>query len=153
MILSMAEVRDYIRLFDANTILKWFFLIMLAGLVIIGESAVLVFAAGRFGAYPVLAALTGTALLGLMLAAPCVFRLLGRIRREITWGNYPEHDIQRLLGVITAGVLMLIPGFVTDLLGLIIYLGGLRRPVGRLVAMRSRNRLLEAYEYLKLYDL
>ncbi len=149
----MADVRDYIRLFDANTILKWFFLIMLFGLVFIGESVVLVFAAGRFGNYPVLAALTCTALAGLLLAAPCVFRLLKRIRTDITWGNYPERDIERLLGVVTAGVLMLIPGFVTDFIGLLIYLGGLRRGVGKLVALKSRNRLMEAYEYLKLYDL
>jgi UPF0716 protein FxsA len=149
----MADVRDYIRLFDANTIIKWFFLIMLIGLVFIGESVVLVFAAGRFGNYPVLAALTGTALAGLLLAAPCVFRLLKRIRNDITWGNYPERDIERLLGVVTAGILMLIPGFVTDALGLVIYLSGLRRSVGKLVALRNRSHLLEAYEYLKLYDL
>lgn len=149
----MADVRGYIRLFDLNTILKWFFLIMFGGLFFIGEAFLLVEASGHFGTYPVFIILTGTALLGLLLVWPAALFSLKRIRQEIAWGNFPEKAIYSFLGLLVSGVCMLLPGFVSDLLGLFIYIAGLRRPVGKLVALGSKAKLLEAYEYLKLYDL
>lgn len=149
----MADVRDYIRLFDLNTILKWSFTIMFVGLVFIGEAFFLLFAAERFGRYPVFAALTLSTLVALLLVWPLLHRLLRKIRSDIAWGSYPEREVQLFLGLLASGLLMLVPGFITDLLGLLIYVAGLRRPVGRLLASRMKDRLLEAYEYLKLYDL
>jgi|BenlonsequeITSRD_1030534.scaffolds.fasta_scaffold00085_25 UPF0716 protein FxsA len=152
MIHFMADVRDYIRLFDTNNVLKWFFLIMLCGLVLVGEAVVLLFAVDRFSRYYVLACLTGSAVIGLLLTWPAVHRIVKHIRKDIAEGEFPEHDMERLLGTIASGIFMLIPGFVTDCLGLIIFFFGLRRPVGKLIMMKNRDRLFQAYEYLKLYD-
>ncbi len=149
----MADVRDYIRLFDRNTILKWCFLVMLGGLFFIAESFLLVEVSSRYGTYPVFSILSGTALLGLLLVWPVAELKLKRIRGEISLGNFPEKEIHSFLGLLLSALFMLLPGFITDLLGIIIYFLGLRCLVGKIAALGSKQKLMEAYEYLKLYDL
>jgi UPF0716 protein FxsA len=149
----MADVRDYIRFFDANNILKWFFLVMLAGLLFIGEAALLLAVAGRYGNWLSLAVFTIFPLFGLILVWPLVFHRLKTIRNSITWGNYPEKEIEQLLGLVASGFLMVLPGFFTGILGFVLYFFAFRRLVGKLLARLNHKRLMEAYEYLKLYDL
>ena len=76
-----------------------------------------------------------------------------RLREKIQKGEYPGAEFVELAGVLVSGVLLLTPGFVTDVLGLMLFLSPIRGLVGRAITRRASHYLKEAYEYLRLYEL
>ena len=98
----------------------------------------------------VLAVTAGTGFLAFFWLVLMVRRLLNRILKEIRTGVFPEQLVVRLLGVISGGLLLLLPGFITDFLGLVILLSFLKRLAGRILLAVYGERIKGAYEYLKL---
>lgn len=86
--------------------------------------------------------------LGLLLASGiagvCLLRSAGRdglavLTRRGPAGLKPEDFHDRLLGQVTSGVLFLVPGFFSDLLGLLVLLPMVRRWVFSTLAIRSQS--------------
>ncbi len=55
--------------------------------------------------------------------------------------------------MLVSSVLLLTPGFITDLVGFLLLVPVFRQAVGRAIAKRLDRNFKEVYEYLKLYDL
>ena len=149
----MLETRSLIRFLDPGYLLKWFLLIMLFSLLPLGDMYLLTLISGRIPRFLLFAGVTGTALLGLGLGFFFATRLLRTMKQRIRDGYYHPADYFQLIGILLAALLLLTPGLIGDVLGLVFLLPAFRNLIGRLVAGNMHERFKELYEYLKLYEL
>ncbi len=146
----MINMRFLLKFFDFTFLVKFFFLALLFSLIPLCEIYLLLYVGRMWGGYFTIAVSASSGLIGVFLALKEVHILLGRIKTKIQAGNFPAEDFSSLAGVLVGSVLLIIPGFITDALGLLFLLPGFRKLVGRVVVAHLGNRLQEAYEYLKL---
>ncbi|MFP4637051.1 MAG: FxsA family protein [Spirochaetaceae bacterium] len=147
------RTKGLLRLFDSGFVRR--LLLVLLGLSALGvaDGYVLLTLGEHFGKYIILAAAAATGFLALFFIMNSVRTVLARIRWNIACDVFPRADYARLAGVLIAAVLLLIPGFFTDALGLFIYLPPVARLIGHGVTARHDAFLREVYEYLKIGDM
>ena len=150
---SMFEIRALIRFFDTGFILKFLILVMFISLLPIAEVYIYIFLADRISTYLMIAALTSSSLIGLILSYLFIKSRLKIIKRDINEGYYPEKDFYRLAGIFLASILIITPGFIGDLAGLFIFLPGISRKIGFILTRPIEDKMKELYEYMKLYEL
>ncbi|MBU2194193.1 MAG: membrane protein FxsA [Alphaproteobacteria bacterium] len=99
----------------------------IAGFVVVGE---------RIGVLPTLGLVIATGVLGAFLMRLQGFGVMNRIRAELEDGRDPGRELAHGVMILLAGVLLLIPGFVTDIVGVLLFLPPLRDLAWRF--LRSR---------------
>jgi UPF0716 protein FxsA len=99
----------------------------IAGFVIVGQ---------QIGLLSTLALVVASGVLGVLLLRMQGFGLLSRVRAEVDAGRDPGRQLVNGVMMLAAGVLLLIPGFVTDLIGLLLLLPPVRGLVWRLLKDR-----------------
>ncbi len=149
----MGDVRFFIRLFDRDFMVRALFLLLLYSLLPLAEIVLILFVGDALGRYLTLALTASTALLGALVAARQLRGLLAAARARIRSGEYPGAEFVEIAGILVGSILLMTPGFITDVLGLVMFVPAVRRRVGRMVTSRLQRRLTEVYEYLRLYDL
>lgn len=102
-------------------------LLEIAGFVVVGS---------EIGVLPTIALVLLSGVAGSLLLRWQGFGALGRIRREIEAGNPPGREVAHGLMIMLAGILLLIPGFVTDIFGLLLFIPAVRELAWRY--LRSR---------------
>lgn len=95
-------------------------LLLLFTIVPLIELYVILEVGNRIGALPTIALIFLTGIAGAWLARSQGFDLLRRIRAEMTEGRLPTSHLLDGAMVLAGGILLLTPGFCTDLLGLIL---------------------------------
>jgi len=141
------------RFLDSGFILRILYLILLFSLVPIADMYVLLQLVELVPKHILMAVVTATGVLGLFLVFLVIRSVLETMHGRIKDGYYPGVEFFELAGLLIAGVLLITPGFVGDVVGLLLLLPGLRRAIGRAVAGSMEERFKELYEYLKLYEL
>ena len=71
-----------------------------------------------------------TAVVGLWLLRSQAANVMANLRQQVTRGEAPLAAVAESLSLLIGGILMLIPGYVTDGLGLLLFVPGLRTVVG-----------------------
>ncbi|NRG16774.1 FxsA family protein [Rhizobiales bacterium] len=106
-------------------------------LVLIGvpllEIFVLIEVGSEIGAIPTIGLTVLTALAGTLMLRVQGLSLLTRMRSEIDAGRVPGDDIIHGAFIVIAAILLLIPGFVTDTLGLLLFIPPVRTAIGRYI--------------------
>lgn len=120
------------------------------GLLILIDSYLLLLAARRSGTYLLLAASASMSLAGALLAYRSYRLQLEKVWDRIRSGAYPRLEYARLLALLVGGGFLILPGFGSDMVGLVIMLTPLRRLVGTLLEKILRSRLKTLYEFLRL---
>lgn len=88
--------------------------------------------AGRvIGIIPTILLTIGTAVAGTALMQAQGLATLNRIRQSLEKGEMPIAPVIDGMGIFVAGILLLTPGFLTDVLGLLMFVPPIRRGVGR----------------------
>ena len=141
------------RFLDSGFILRILYLILLFSLVPIADMYVLLQLVELVPKHILMAVVTATGVCGLFLVFLVIRSVLETMHGRIKDGYYPGVEFFELAGLLIAGVLLITPGFVGDVVGLLLLLPALRRAIGRLVAGSMEERFKELYEYLKLYEL
>ena len=100
--------------------MKIFILIFI--LVPVAELGVLLFSGQTIGVWPTLILLIVTGLLGSYLAKKQGINTIRKVQEQIQFGKVPGNEILDGLCVLFGGILLLLPGFLTDILGLILLL-------------------------------
>lgn len=149
----MFEIRALIRFFDTGFILKFLILVMFISLLPIAEIYIYILLSGIISTYLMIAATTGSSLLGLILSYGFISSRLRVIKKNINEGNYPERDFFQLAGIFLASILIITPGFIGDLTGIFILLPGISRKTGYIIIRPIEDKMKELYEYMKLYEL
>jgi len=141
------------RFLDSGFILKLLYLILLLSLIPIADMYMLLQLSEMVPKNALMAVVTATGMLGFLLTFLVIRGVLDTMHNRIKHGYYPGVEFFELAGLLVAGVLLITPGFVGDVLGLFLLMPGLRRAIGRWVAGSMEDRFKELYEYLKLYEL
>jgi UPF0716 protein FxsA len=93
------------------------------------EVAVLIKMATVIGFWPTLIIQVGTAIAGAALARLQGWLLWARIAKELATGHLPAEELVDAFLIFTAGMILLTPGLVTDLLGLLILFPSVRAAI------------------------
>lgn len=107
-------------------------LLLLIGLPLL-EIAVFVEVGARIGAPATVALVISMALIGIMAMRRQGLATLQRARASLEKGISAVADVFDGLCVMLAGGLLLFPGFVTDAIGLLLFIPGIRRALGQAI--------------------
>jgi UPF0716 protein FxsA len=150
---AMNEARLLLRFFDRTFITKVMILALLYSLLPLAEIFLLIYVGARIGNYFTLALSALTGLVGMLVALRGFHKNLTTLKQKIREGIYPEQEFITLVGIFLAAVLLLTPGFITDVLGcFLFFIPAMRNGFGRVFVRLTGTDLKELYEYLKLYD-
>ena len=104
------------------------------------EIYVLIKVGTAIGAIPTIALIVFGAVLGALLVRWQGFELLRRARAGLARGEAPAVELLEGVIVLASGVLLLVPGFVTDVIGLLLLIPAVRRRlVARLLARSAKT--------------
>jgi len=115
------------------------FLIFVA--VPIAEIYALIKVGGWLGVFPTLALLLLVSALGAFLVKREGLRVFRRLQEQVAAGNMPSNEILDGVCLLLAGALLMVPGFVTDALGLILLLPPSRSLLRRIIKRRSGKKI------------
>ena len=114
----------------------FFFLFLLFPFI---ELAVLIKVGGAIGVLPTLLLLVAAAVLGSLLMRVAGLATALRAREELARGEVPEGEMLEGMMIALGGGLLLLPGFISDVFGLVLLLPFTRR----LLANKLRQRMAE----------
>ena len=146
------NTRFLLKLLDPGFILKTALVLLGISLVVLCEFFLIEFISELWGVYFTLAIAAATGLAGLFFGYREIFARINIIKGGISEGVYPEKEFIQLAGAIVAGLLLLMPGFITDVLGAVGFFPVIRMLYGKIVLIKMNGRLSELYEYMRLYD-
>ena len=114
------------------------------------DSYVLILLSRLVGIYLLLAITASTGLIGVIVVLSSHRARARELKRRVAEGVYPTAEIRRLLALFAAGACLIVPGFVTDALGILLLLPPVRSLVGWALESFFRPSLRELYEYLRM---
>jgi len=138
--------------FDEARILRLYFLELLIALLIIADAFVFIVLSEYMGVFLLLAAAGVTALPGIYIVYNSIRNTLGAVRARVRVGRYPHLEYAGLAGLLLSGTLLVLPGFASDAIGILLYILPIRLAVGLLICSRLETPLNETYEHLKLEE-
>lgn len=150
--LSMFSNKILVQIFDKDFILKILLWALLLSLIPLGEVVLLIYLTRHLGSFLVPALAGSISFLGFFICYQELKSAGMLVMAKVTEGRYPEKEFAMFAGSFVCAMLFISIGFITDLLAIFLLFPSLRAAVGRLFTERSRNRLKELYEYLKLYQ-
>lgn len=101
------------------------------------EIAVFILVGDAIGVLPTLGLILLSGVVGVALMRVQGFGVIARIRAEQAAGRVPGREVLHGFMILAAGILLLLPGFVTDILGLLLFIPAVRDGAWNLV----KNRL------------
>lgn len=109
------------------------------------EIAVLVLVGSHIGILATIGLIIFSGLLGSYLLRSQGLSALARMREEIEKGRVPDKHLADAAMIILAGLMLIIPGFVSDGIGILLFIPFVRQwfqklLTGRVTAARTRNR-------------
>lgn len=104
------------------------------------EIAVLIEVGAVIGTMPTILLIVGTAVLGTVLLRQQGMGVLRRTQESLNKGEMPVAEVFEGVCLLTAGALLLTPGFVTDAVGFVLLVPPARRWLGRLLLQRLLSR-------------
>jgi UPF0716 protein FxsA len=96
----------------------------------IAEIAVFIEAGNRFGLWPTILAIIGTAILGAALLRWQGLSTWARASQSLQRNELPVEELFTGLCLVAAGALLLTPGFITDAIGFALFIPPVRRLLG-----------------------
>jgi UPF0716 protein FxsA len=137
-------------LVSTENLARLLFLGLLLSLLLLLDGYVLILLSRRVGVYLLLAIEASTGLVGVVAVLSSHRNRVRELQMRVREGSYPTAELRRLLTLITAGACLLIPGFATDILGILCLVPPVRSLLGWALEMLFRRSLLELYEYLRI---
>lgn len=122
-----------------------FALTALVVLIPLAEIATFVIVGSEIGALATVALTIAMSVAGAVLMRWQGFGILGRLQRELETGGSPGRELAHGAMVLLAGVLLLIPGFLTGLLGLLLFIPPVRDLAWRF--LRSRATVMTDFSF------
>lgn len=110
------------------------------------EIAVFILVGGQIGVAATLLLTLLTAMAGVLLLRRQGLAILGRIRAELAANRVPARQLADGAMIAAAGLLLLTPGFVTDIMGLMLFLPAFRETIWREAAKRVEVRVVRPAE-------
>lgn len=103
----------------------------------IAEIATFIWVGGRIGLWQTILLVVAAGLIGTALVRAEGLRVLAGIQRDMAEGKVPAEKVLHAALIAVAGLLLLLPGFLSDVPGLLLLLPPVRSAVIRLVAANA----------------
>ncbi len=145
----MSELRIVFRSPSRGLLFRLILVLLAYSLVPLGEIFLFLYIADQIGNYLILAAAALAGLPGALIALRQVPRALGSLKGKIRRGEHPGRELVDLAGILAGCVLLLTPGFATDLVGYLLLIPPLRGAAGRWLARRVEGWLRELSDSLR----
>ena len=149
----MRELRPLIRFIEKDYLFKLIFVLALFALVPFAEIFLFVFLGHLLGNWLVIVLAVTAALPGVLIGQGQLREILPRLRENLREGRYPGADFANLVGLLVVGVLLVTPGFITDVLGYLLFIPALRGIVAKALARGLNRNLGDLSSYLGLREL
>lgn len=120
----------------------FFILLLIFVLVPVIELNVLIEVASSIGSWTTVGLVLFTAVVGVSLVRSQGLSTLMTVQQKLARGEAPGHEIVEGMMLAAAGVLLLIPGFVTDFIGLILLTPFTRAPIAKFLYKRMQLRVV-----------
>jgi len=149
----MLKTNFLLKLFRKGFIIKLLLLTLLYMLLPLIEIFIIMYMSDFFGQFLLLGLAASTGLLGILMALLQVNKTLSNLKDKINKGEYPGKEFMILSGILVSSLLLITPGFITDLLGFCMLVPFFRNEIGKFITGKIDKTLKEIYEYLRLYEL
>lgn len=104
------------------------------------EIAVFIQVGGEIGVWPTIGATILTALAGSLLLRAQGLAALMRARAQMDQGQLPAREMFEGVCLVLAGALLLVPGFVTDTIGLLLFVPPVREVLRHMIGKYLANK-------------
>ena len=148
----MLDVKALIKFFDVRFLYKLFSLLLLFFLVFVIDILIILLVSEPVGRYLTLAIVLMLSFVGFFLGIQAMNRIIERTKKKVKEGIYPEEEFAEFLGTGIATVFLILPGFLSKVIGLVCFVPAVRRALGGRFTSKQGSKMKELYEYLKLYD-
>ncbi len=101
------------------------------------EIAVFIWVGGLIGVLPTILLTIITALAGTVMLRQQGLSLLTRMQSELDPGRAPGSEVMQGAMIVLASIFLLIPGFVTDAIGLLLFIPPVRQALANFIIARS----------------
>lgn len=102
------------------------------------EIGVFIAVGGQIGVFSTLGMILLTAVIGSILLRWQGFQVLSKLQAESAAGKVPGKELVHGAMILVAGVLLLTPGFVTDSIGFLLFVPGIRNVIWNFIASKVK---------------
>ncbi len=141
----MTPWRQLVTLIERDLLFKLLLALLAYSLVPLGESFLFLYIASLIGNYLVLVLAAVVGVIGAFVGISQARRIAARLKAAASADAAVE-----MAGLLVAGLLLITPGFLTDLAGLLLLVPALRLRVGRWAASQLKDRVPRLYASLGL---
>ena len=107
------------------------------------EMVILIKVGNIIGAIPTVFLVVLTATVGIWLLKHEGLTTFASVQQKLATGQIPETELLEGIMLLVGGALLLTPGFVTDALGFICLLPGLRKPIARWIINQAAFQTIQ----------
>ena len=148
----MFTPKTVLGFFEREAVLKILFFVLLYSILPLMEIVLLIYLGDMTGNYLMLAIAASTGFVGVFVAFGQLRSTIRDLKSKVANGEYPGAEFVSIAGVLVGAMFLLSPGFITDFMGLLLFVPGVRNGMGRMVIRKLKVDMKETYEYLRLYD-
>jgi UPF0716 protein FxsA len=149
----MRETHNFIHAVGRDFFFKLILILLLYSLVPLAEIFLFIYLGELIGNYLVLILAAVAGMAGALIAFGQAQGAMERLRAQLRAGRYPGREFADLAGIIVAGVLLVTPGFITDLCGYLLMIPALRDGLRDILKVKLEKSFREIYAYLRLSSL
>ncbi|HVP19843.1 MAG TPA: FxsA family protein [Spirochaetia bacterium] len=149
----MRELRLLLRFIEKDYLFKLIFVLLLYSLVPFAEILFFIYLTTLIRNWLVLVVAVLIGLPGVLVAQSQLQEILQHLKARLRSRAYPGAEIADLLGILVAGVLLVTPGFLTDVVGYLLLVPLLRARLARVLARKLEKTFSELADFLRLQRL
>lgn len=136
-------------LFTGDRIARLYSVALITSVILLADGLALLSIARRIGTYTSLACVAATGLIGALAATNAYRASERRMEKLIAVGTCPSREFENVLVTVFGTLLLIIPGLVTDAVGLLAVLPPGRWLLRLIVRRRFGAEFIELYEHLR----
>ena len=129
----------------------FFKLFLLFTVIPIIEIWVLIQVGQRIGAFDTIALIVFTGIVGAFLARSQGFYIIAKIQNELQQGHMPTDSLTDGLIILVGAVLLITPGFVTDILGFLLLIPQTRSMLKQFIMTQFKNYISRNNVYSNIH--
>jgi UPF0716 protein FxsA len=137
---------------EVDSVTRVLFFLLLLSLLIVADGYVLILVSRVLGIYLLLAIEAATGMVAVIVVLGSYRHTLDSMHRTVREHGYPGQELRTLTCYWIGAMMLVVPGFVTDVLGVVVIIPPGRWLIGLWAERFLRDRFEELYVYLKLED-
>jgi UPF0716 protein FxsA len=132
----MTDIRPMLRTIDRDFLFKVMLYLLACTIVPLAEIFFFIYLGTLMGNYLLLVAAAVAGLPGALISLGRMRRMRARLRLKLVKDQRPGPELTELAGIVAVGILLVTPGFLTDILGYLMMVPAVRDRAGKALKKR-----------------